>query len=64
MAVLRPSTSEVRGVTVACQFVQVKDAITYRLLERRADGTVDSRSRLDLFNTLVQPNQISQHNDS
>lgn len=54
MTVLRPSTKQVRDVTMARQFVQVKDPITYRVSERRPDGTVVGYIRIREFNSLVR----------
>ena len=55
MTVFHPADETTRKVTMTRDFVQVKDPISYRVSERRADGTVVGYIRIREFNSLVRP---------
>eukprot|EP00566_Odontella_aurita_P006787 CAMPEP_0113560222 /NCGR_PEP_ID=MMETSP0015_2-20120614/19314_1 /TAXON_ID=2838 /ORGANISM="Odontella" /LENGTH=587 /DNA_ID=CAMNT_0000461909 /DNA_START=191 /DNA_END=1954 /DNA_ORIENTATION=- /assembly_acc=CAM_ASM_000160 len=46
---------KIREVTMARGFQEVKDPISYKISERRADGTVVGYIRMREFNSLVKP---------
>lgn len=45
----------IRDVTMKRQFVEVKDPITYKITEKRKDGTIVGYIRISEFNSLVKP---------
>jgi len=45
----------IRDVTMKRQFVEVKNPITYKITEKRNDGTIVGYIRISEFNSLVKP---------
>lgn len=45
----------IRDVTMKRQFVEVKNPITYKITEKRKDGTIVGYIRISEFNSLVKP---------
>jgi len=61
MTVLTTGPDDIKGegysrdVTMKRQFVEVKNPITYKISEKRSDGTVVGYVRITEFNSLVKP---------